>query len=394
MGLLIAASSNPSLRPHLFGLALHPYVVVLVLLLPFTLRDLRTIPAHILALGVLFTALCALAMIDDPLFSSELVKLATAALTVLASALAVRNEKDLIAAVFALMIGTSIIAVAGFLTGTTSAETLAGMNFMEGIGDKNAFSLYALPAILLGGYLFSALALPWRSRLLLAVGTSFLALAIFMTANRSGWLGVFLIVVMLVGHRFRLRTALFATALLAIVYFLATRSDAAAMIENRIDQTRDGYSSDDLRKDLLTNAVAIGVENPALGVGPTRLAFQLARRTNAEMRVVDTHNVFGYIVGAFGLPASAVFVALTASLCLLSFRRRPSPLSRSAQTLTRMMIVLWVVRGMFSREILYAPTMCMGLGLAVGFYFLAERSARIAAARSTPPRRAWSPSAS
>ena len=38
-----------------------------------------------------------------------------------------------------------------------------------------------------------------------------------------------------------------------------------------------------------------------------------------------------------------------------------------AQRLLRMMVLLWVIRGMFTSAILYNPGFSMGLGLAVGY---------------------------
>jgi hypothetical protein len=38
----------------------------------------------------------------------------------------------------------------------------------------------------------------------------------------------------------------------------------------------------------------------------------------------------------------------------------------------RMLIILWVVRGTFSREILYNPAFCIAIGLTIGLCLLAE----------------------
>lgn len=41
-----------------------------------------------------------------------------------------------------------------------------------------------------------------------------------------------------------------------------------------------------------------------------------------------------------------------------------------SRKLLRMMLVLWVVRGMFTHEILYNPGFCIGLGLICGLCIL------------------------
>jgi hypothetical protein len=51
-----------------------------------------------------------------------------------------------------------------------------------------------------------------------------------------------------------------------------------------------------------------------------------------------------------------------------------------ARNLCRMMIVLWVIRGMFTREILYNPAFNVGLGLCIGLLILAMTSRKSSAA--------------
>ena len=45
-----------------------------------------------------------------------------------------------------------------------------------------------------------------------------------------------------------------------------------------------------------------------------------------------------------------------------------------AQRLLRMMVILWMIRGMFTSAILYNPGFSMGLGLAIGFCACWRRS--------------------
>jgi hypothetical protein len=369
---LVAASAFAFLRPSVGGLSVHPYVAVLILLLPNVVQNIARIPRHFFVLGGLFLILAGIAMIDDVVFASEIVKLATAGVTVLACALAIRTEKDFLAATVALIAASCTIAAIEFITGNIvdQTESMGGVNFMHSIGNKNVFSLYALPPILLGGYAFTSAKFSAIARALVVGGTAFLALAIFMTANRSGWVGVFLIVAMLVAARFRVKTTIFAAIVLAVVYLVATRTAAAAMIEHRVDQTRGDYSSDQLRESLLHEALEIGLENPAFGVGPTDLTIQLARRTIVDVPMVDPHNVAGYLVGAFGFPAALTFLALTLAVFLLGGIRVRDATTRSAQNLVRMIVVLFWVRGMFSREILYAPAVDVALGIAIGLFLL------------------------
>ena len=58
---------------------------------------------------------------------------------------------------------------------------------------------------------------------------------------------------------------------------------------------------------------------------------------------------------------------------------------RDARTLLRMMVALWVLRGFFSREILYNPSFSIGLGLAIGLCMLAEVARRQTAVTTPKP---------
>ena len=44
--------------------------------------------------------------------------------------------------------------------------------------------------------------------------------------------------------------------------------------------------------------------------------------------------------------------------------------------LLRMLVVLWCVRGLFTREIIYNPCFAIAMGLVVGLCLLAEQSRR------------------
>src|SRR5262249_29286375 len=142
----------------------------------------------------------------DETLVSEIMKLVTAAATTLAATLAIRCEADFVGATIAITVAAVFIGLASFaLGGTLDADSVDGIRFMPDVANKNGFSLYALPAILLSGYALVSLRLTMPMRVLIGVFSGTLVVALFMTANRSGWLGVFLIVVMLTVHRFRLR---------------------------------------------------------------------------------------------------------------------------------------------------------------------------------------------
>ena len=164
------------------------------------------------------------------------------------------------------------------------------------------------------------------------------------------------------------------------------------VFDERMRQTVEGNESDNLRRDILLNCLRIGLENPLIGVSPQHIQVEIGRRLPViygEMRVIDSHNVFGHIFAASGM---ICFVALFAlGWTLWTWRARDGskltgkddPLF-DARSLLRMMVVLWVARGMFTREILYNPSFNIAVGLAIGFCLLTDAARRSRAAGPAP----------
>jgi hypothetical protein len=199
-----------------------------------------------------------------------------------------------------------------------------------------------------------------------------------MTANRSGWLGIILIAAMLAWVQFSLRTAVLVGTGAVLIWFLMSETGVRDIVQWKIDQTENEYSSDVLRRDLVTSAFELGAENPVFGVGPQELPYRLARTTHADMPFVDVHNVFGYLAGGFGFLA---FAAAGAFMFTVVFPGRIFEMKRyrGGLELGRMIVVLFIVRGLFSREVLYAPAMCLSLGIALGLCVVNSQGAMLSA---------------
>src|SRR5262249_34457586 len=161
---------------------------------------------------------------------------------------------------------------------------------------------YALPALLLAGKLIIDGRVSRTMRLLLLACSLITSVAIFSSANRSGWLGALQIGVMLYAFgRRQIRTALVVAVLAAGTYYLMIHYSSTLAFEHRVNQTLEGYYSDQLRKDLLIHSFQIGLENPILGVGPMRLPYEMATHMRLAVEFVDAHNVFGHVFGGSGL---------------------------------------------------------------------------------------------
>lgn len=369
--LAIAGSGFSSLRISLGGLSVHPLLVPLGLLTFIELPRLGEISERLRwSLGV-FLALFIMILVATPVpaggpmasFSTtgEISKVLASAAMILTPGLAVRSTRDFRLAAVAMVVGVSIIGLRAF-GGNDGVE---GANPLEGIGNKNAFSLYALPAMMCAAYVLLDKDAPRWQRGVGLGGILLLTMASFQVANRSGWLGIVALGALLVVFMRRRSRAILIVAAVALFGFALVREYGnAAMLERRLTQTETGTVSDNYRLGLTQGAFELALENPIFGLGPRRLATSLAERLHARFRYLDPHNVFGYIAGGYGLTTLVALFAL--GWALWTTRAGPSTHPLGPDRLMRVLLVLWVIRGMFTREILYAPAFCAALGLALG----------------------------
>jgi hypothetical protein len=375
-GLFVLGSGFANLRPEVMGLRFHPYLIPVGLALPFVLMArLGDFPVRILASLTAFLGMYTFAVFNGRSFDfGELFKVATSVITIIVTALLVRKRGDVVAGALGLAIAIAALAV----TSLEEPTAEGGVAAMEG-GNKNSYSLYALPAILLAGYI--ALRMPTipiaiRSVLIACALPSLVA--IFMSGNRSGYLGALLIGLMLFRDR-RLKGLLLVAAVAGGVAFWIVEYGSTKVLDEKLKQTVEGYGGDVVRKKILYACLEIGMDNPVIGVSPQQLPFEIGRRVTGEFDVqyLDPHNAFAHLFAACGVLSLLALFAVGWSMCFWKPRNgvkiggNEDPL-RDAVRLMRMMVILWAVRGFFTRDILYNPSFSIGLGLAIGLCMLAE----------------------
>ena len=200
MSLLVLASGFTAMRPEFGGLSLHPYLVPVALALPFMLiMRLHEIPVRVLTAFAVFEGMYLFSIFNGTEVAiGELFKMGAGLTTILVSALLVRRRGDFVAGTLGLSLAVALLALRALQTDASgNAEVMEGAN-------KNSYSLFALPAILLAGYIV----LNFKSTprlvkgILIACAIASLA-AIFMSANRSGYLGAVVVAAMLFWKRRR-----------------------------------------------------------------------------------------------------------------------------------------------------------------------------------------------
>jgi hypothetical protein len=384
IGLLIGLSGLRSFRPSIGGLLLQPYLIPIGLAFPFVLL-LRSgkFPVGPLISAIVFAAMYALASfrgataVMDPI--SEDIKVFTAIVAVFTVAMLVRSRVDFIFGAMGLCASVAALGLRGL------EDENVGERLID-VANKNSYSIYALPAVLLAGYI--VLRFDWKRvafkrwvwlPMLACAGLA--AYAILTGGNRSGYLGLAFIVLelfiySLLNPRFKIVGRAFAWILVgaataAVVGVLVWRQ-ATEAFERRFEQTVEGTQSDRLRMDILTTSLQIGLENPVAGVSPQQLSIEIGQRLYSKYHdpAIDPHNVFAHLIGGTGLPCSLALLATAAALWFWRPKLRPGMQLGApffdARNLLRMMMLLWSLRGLFTREILYNPGFCIAIGLAIG----------------------------
>jgi len=387
---LIGASAWIDLRIQAFGLFIHPYLAAVALLFAvFAAPRIRRFPREARPALQFFVLFYAISTVPGGGALSEMLKVLAAVITAVALAVTLDHAYEFRAGVAGLNVAVFIMSLKG-LAG--EREHLMGYNPLDEIANKNAFSLYALPAILLAGHVILDRTASRRLRAALALAILPAIYTIVSGANRSGWLGLVVIAAMLFNGRGlgrKLQAALVVATIGVFTYVLLTEYGGTDIVEYRVERTLQGYSSDQERRHLLLAAFQVGLEHPLLGVSAQGLSRELAARLHTDMGDVDPHNIFGHLFGAGGILSLGTFL-------LFGYRlwRRPPSLrragasspGRAAHDLVRMVILLFAVRGMFTREVLYSPGFAAALGLAIGLALVHGLWARRAPVAPRPPR--------
>ena len=374
--LLIVGSGIGQFRPDIGGMRLHPYLIPLGVAFPFLfITRLQRFPPNILAGMVVFAMIYIAAVINGGGGgTSEIAKILCGGIAIVAAALLVQSHADFVAGAVGLNLAVAALAVRGL-----SEENLAAGGFQGiDVANKNSYSLYALPAILLAGFVILRMPRTWIPvKAVLGVTAICCLAAIFMSGNRSGYLGAVVIGFLLFKDR-KIRGLLFVGAVVGALVLLISSYGSTKVLDQRLKQTREGTRSDELRKALIINCIKIGVENPILGVSPQGLPLTIGRQLQLEFGhdIVDPHNVFGQIIGGCGLICFAVFVYTGVALWRWSKPIKDPEADRLYPDMGRMLhmfLILWCVRGNFSREILYAPGFVLALGMIIGILYIQKK---------------------
>lgn len=373
IGGLVVASGYRSMRPTVLGLALHPTLVPIAIAFPLVfLSRIGVFPQRVLICLSTFVGIYFLSILNGmSLSASEIFKMGAAFVTILTCALLVRKRGDFVAGALGLCIAVALLAARGLSDDRTN-QVMDGAN-------KNSYSLFALPALLLTGFICLRMK---RTPLIIKgtmVGCMLLALfVIFLGGNRSGYLGAVLVGAMLFWEQRGRGMVLVGIVALALFLLISQFGDTR-ILDRRLEQTVEGNRSDDHRIHLVQHSFRIALENPIIGVSPQQFPNHLAVLMDRRGGRFESHNVVAHVMGGSGFICLAALGFVGWSLWFPfpkhEYRKKgPDDPIFEARKLMRMFVVLWFVRGMFTREILFNPAFNIAIGLSIGLFILAVSS--------------------
>ncbi len=383
IGCLVIASGYVALRPKILGMSLHAALVPILMTFPFlALSRLSLFPMRVLVGLTVFVGIYAFSVVNGANIAlNEIVKIVCTYATIISCALLIRSRADFVAGCLGLAIGVAVLGIPGL---RSASGTFEGVEVLEG-ANKNTYSMFALPAILLAGYIYLNMKIPQFIKWAMVGCATISLLVIFMSANRSGYVGAALVALMLFWNR-RGKGLILVVLVGAVVAGWLVYSGNTNALDRRLKQTVDGNSSDESRIALLIGAAKIALEKPIVGASPQEVPLHLARAagqiTGRSRHAFAAHNVFAHIAAGSGLFCFAALLYLGWALWNPTPKvprwapRKDDPV-RPVRHLLRMMVVLWVVRGMFTSEIHFNICCNIAFGLALGLYIIAlqERNA-------------------
>lgn len=383
--LLFVFSISSEYRVNLAGLLVHTYLLLVPLAILFTGFTLRTFPRVTWYYMLLFFIFFSLGSLQNDNPIGEILKVGASLLTFVFFVQSVKTEKDFRRISWGFMAVAVTIGIMGFFAGEDSGQgaRLSGINVLEGIGNKNAQSLFTLPGLFLAMYLVMYY---FRTRRIFMAGSImlcifFIIVQIFLSANRSGWVGMFVVFLSyLVISGINIR-ALLVSVLVVVFSYVAINQYAEDIFARKRTQTEEGYASDVGRQMLIRESLLVGLENPVFGVGFEPLTRELATRLGLNRYggdQIDTHFLFGYIFGATGVFSLIFLLLFLKRLCVreVSWGKSTKGLKQSWLMLVTF-VALFIVRSLFTREILYSPTFIGGLGLLYGYYIIYSRNVKL-----------------
>lgn len=370
-GFALAGSLTPWTRPEVGGFLLHPYLLFLgIMLVMGGLRQLVTLDRRVALVMLAYFALFTIDSFQGGFNVAEPLKVAVAVFTIWAFATLLRSRDEVVLAALGGVIAVGVVALPSILN--PSNNLLGDLSLSGGFGNKNTYSLYALPMILLGLHFSLEVSLSKRMRILFAAGAALATIGILSTGNRSGYVGLVVIILLVLLRRRRLRDVILVSFGSAVTFLMLTTLGSTQAFWFRLSYPDTSRASDELRVLIVQHALSIGYHNPFLGVGPGNVGQAIATSVGygADLHVIGplpAHNVWVYNFAGGGFPLAIMLAVFLGVMMLKPLKwnggAAPTDFARDGLAVLQSMVILFAIRGYFTEEAFITPGFPIAFGI-------------------------------
>lgn len=363
IGLSMALSSLPELRPAIGGATLHPYLLVVALSGAVLIGKPTTASIGVGGWG---WVLILLILVPDLLITSALsakllAKWLAVAATFMVTGRLCQRQADFRMGAYGVALAVAFIAARG--VALYGAGTEYEMNALPGVANRNAFAPWAGSAFAMAIPFILSKRIPKSHVVLLSACVLVAAIPIVLALSRGGW------IILLAGayplvRRMSARSILLSALASLLIMRTIQQYQFQDRLENRYIDLRQGTASDERRRDLVAEGFDVFLANPMFGVGISRVPFHLA---DPVFGPTESHNLFIDFLAGTGVVGSAglLFVAIR----LLRNRKAAVQAGAGAKcgeaaVIVPLLLGLIVISGMTSNEVLYYPPIVFGLAAA------------------------------
>ena len=373
-GFFLAGSLSPWSRSQVGPFLLHPYLIPLgLMMLLGGLRKLvdldHRLQLALLAFLALFTADC----LQGGISLVEPTKMLITVATIWSFAVLLRDRFEVALASLGAAMAVAIISLPTILFPKANLTGYGG-SLSGGFGNKNTFSLYALPMILLSVHFALDRRCNWKLRWSFGICAGLASIGILSGGNRSGYLGLAVIVALVVLRRRKPREVAAVAIGGGLVFFLLSTFGSSKAFWFRLGDPATSRASDAVRVDILGHAMSIGWHNPLIGVGPPNVSNAISTSVGYSIQMnltggLDAHNLYAYLFAGGGFPLTILMgillVVLMSRPSAWRWTGPPSAPAKAAMALMQSMVILFVVRAWFSEDVWTTPGFPMAFGIVL-----------------------------
>jgi len=367
--LLMITSIIPSFRIHFLDYKVHLTVLFCVpLVLVFTLKRLRFFSKKFFLIVLLLFSTIFLSEWMNGHDFKVIVKFGSIFLYFLVGASCCLSEKDYYFSVVMNGVFISLMTFHGLYSQQMFSDVAAsGVTLLRGIGNKNAYSLYALPGVVLAINLYLKDKKKVNSFFLLP-GILFGSFGLIISGSRAAWLCLLVVFAFALKREVNLKF-IFKTILLGgtIIFIVFRLSFIERIFQNRINQTLDNYNGDNVRVSLIEDSLNYWTENPILGVSYFQLQKYLGLRYT-HFENANVHNFFAMFLSSYGILGAVVF-----SFFLYFLFKYSDKNWKNSGNILSFLLLIWLLKGVSTEEVLFSPTFFLALGLGVSYVRLEQK---------------------